>query len=282
MEVRAVTLDTSALSELEELYQRGLHLIDEEARNHLQKYHHRVDSVRGLIGRFLPRMLLKERGVSPHEMRFSKTLAGKPYISTPLETPVGFNITHDNGVVAMAYSVGADLYPDPPAYRIGIDVMLLQLPKRDTFPGFVEVFSDQLTELERNVLLPPSPAPRLSSHEELRRFFLIWTLKEAYTKALGLGMGFDFSRIEYDVPNDIVRIDGTIPSGWEFTRFELWNAVQSGQIENYVGVVARFVGEDILSEPRVQPASSTGWLKVQEAQEFLSVAIRELGERKRG
>ena len=62
-----------------------------------------------------------------------------------MDTPVGYNITHDNGVVAMVYSMGADLYPDPPTYRVGVDVMLLQLPKRDTFPGFVEIFSDQVS-----------------------------------------------------------------------------------------------------------------------------------------
>ncbi|PIL36816.1 hypothetical protein GSI_00506 [Ganoderma sinense ZZ0214-1] len=128
--------------------------------------------------------------------------------------PIGYNVTHDNGVVAMAFSTGNSLFPDPPAYRIGLDVMLLQLPKRDTFPGFVEIFSEQLTSLERTILLPPASAPSLSPREQLRRFYLIWTLKEAYTKALGLGMGFDFSRIEYDVPNDVVRIDGVAPRGW--------------------------------------------------------------------
>ena len=44
----------------------------------------------------------------------------------------------------MAFSTGSDLYPDPPAYRIGVDVMLLQLPKRDTFSGFVQIFSEQV------------------------------------------------------------------------------------------------------------------------------------------
>lgn len=118
----------------------------------------------GLIGRLLPRLLLKERGVSSHSMRFAKTSVGKPYIAshdqsvisggsmlnasieqtTPIEPPIGYNITHDNGVVGMAFSSGADLYPDPPAYRVGLDVMLLQLPKRDTFPGFVDIFSEQV------------------------------------------------------------------------------------------------------------------------------------------
>lgn len=44
----------------------------------------------------------------------------------------------------MAFSTGKLLFPDPPAYRIGLDVMLLQLPKRDTFRGFVEIFSEQV------------------------------------------------------------------------------------------------------------------------------------------
>ncbi|KAH9894315.1 hypothetical protein C8Q73DRAFT_695253 [Cubamyces lactineus] len=275
MEVWAVTLDTAAVGELEPLYQQGLFRVDEESRLHLQKYYHRIDSVRGLIGRFLPRLLLKERGVPVNSLTFSKTEAGKPYISARLDTPVGYNITHDNGVVAMAYSAGADLYPDPPAYRVGIDVMLLQLPKRDTFPGFVEIFSDQLTQLERNILIPPRPAPALSLDEALRRFFLIWTLKEAYTKALGMGMGFDFSRIEYDVPNDVVRIDGQIPRDWDFTRFDLRNVVQEGLTEDYVGVVARYVGD--ASGGRVQYVPSPEWLKVWNAKEFLSSAIEELG-----
>ena len=35
-------------------------------------------------------------------------------------------------------------------------------------------------------------------------------MKEAYTKALGLGVGFEFNRIEYDVHQETVRIDGAL------------------------------------------------------------------------
>ncbi|KAI0773881.1 hypothetical protein C8Q74DRAFT_1267188 [Fomes fomentarius] len=277
MKVRIVTLDTTALSELDELYRKSLTLLDSESRLQVERYYHRIDSVRGLIGRLLPRLLLKERGVSSHSMRFAKTSVGKPYITTPIDPPIGYNITHDNGVVGMAFSSGADLYPDPPAYRVGLDVMLLRLPKRDTFPGFVDIFSEQLTSLERNILLPPTSAPALSAHEQLRRFYLIWTLKEAYTKALGLGMGFDFSRIEYDVPNDMVRIDGKVPLGWEFTRFELRHALKDETVEDYVGVVARFLGDDATFESKVYNApSSPSWLHIRDATDFLAAAIREL------
>lgn len=130
--------------------------------------------------------------------------------------------------------------------------------------------------MERKILLPPATAPSLPPREQLRRFFLIWTLKEAYTKALGLGMGFDFSRIEYDVPNDVVRIDGKAPLGWEFIRFELENTVKDGVIEEYVGVTARFVGEEAGSECKVRAVSSPGWIRVVDAKKFLNTAIEEL------
>ena len=133
-----------------------------------------------------------------------------------------------------------------------------------------------MTALERNILLPPATIAPLSPREQLRRFYLIWTLKEAYTKALGLGMGFDFSRIEYDVPNDVVRIDGVVPRGWEFTRFELRNEVKGGQVEEYVGVVARFTGEEAPTECRVAAASSPKWLKVYDAARFLETSIEKL------
>lgn len=89
-------------------------------------------------------------------------------------------------------------------------------------------------------------------------------------------MGFDFSRIEYDVPNDVVRIDGKVPLGWEFIRFELENTVKDGVIEEYVGVTARFVGEEAGSECKVRAAPSPGWIRVLDAKKFLNTAIEEL------
>lgn len=54
----------------------------------------------------------------------------------------------------MAYSIGLELYPKPPAYCVGIDVMLLQLPKRLTFTDFVETVSDQVRTLPKSSRSP--------------------------------------------------------------------------------------------------------------------------------
>jgi 4'-phosphopantetheinyl transferase len=104
-----------------------------------------------LIGRFLTRTLLSQRGVPSANMVFGVTEAGKPYFvrvlhvchiqtqiplkkSAGLDPPIAYNISHDNALVAMAFAPG--IY-GAPAYNIGIDVMKVRIPGRDTFASFV-------------------------------------------------------------------------------------------------------------------------------------------------
>lgn len=101
------------------------------------------------------------------------------------------------------------------------------------FVSHLIIFFRQLTPLEQRTLLE-----KAENNEALRRLYLVWTLKEAYTKAVGLGLGFDFKRIEVDLHALRVSIDGSFPLGWEFTAFTL-----EPQLGNeYQVAVARFTG----------------------------------------
>lgn len=95
-------------------------------------------------------------------------------------------------------------------------------------------------------------------------------MKEAYTKALGIGLGFDFCRVEFDVESDVVRIDGVIPRGWRFSKFDWKNGD-----DLYQGVVAEFLGGEemavVSSEVGLHP-----WLHVFDAASFVQRAIQEL------
>lgn len=44
----------------------------------------------------------------------------------------------------MAWASGADLV-GPPAYKLGVDVMKVQLPRRECFANFLEAFGDQVS-----------------------------------------------------------------------------------------------------------------------------------------
>jgi len=269
-QVRVVTFKPQDVDSLRQLTDDALSTLDANAVSRLQRYFRKEDTFRGLVGRLLPRVLLKECGIPPPLMAFGITSAGKPYMDVPtLDPSIGYSVTHDHGVIAMAFARGNDLHSDPPSYKIGVDVMKINLPKRHTFKGFVEVFTEQLTVEERGVLLQ---SPLVSEAEGLRRFYLIWTLKEAYTKALGIGLGFEFKRISYDVVNDTVCIDGIAPDGWEFTRFEL-----TLDEESYVGFAVRYLPDKPPRAGHVLRAEPPGeWLKVFDAKDFLEEAVKQL------
>ncbi|KAI0069039.1 4'-phosphopantetheinyl transferase [Artomyces pyxidatus] len=215
------------------LYDAGLQLVDPPSQARIKRFYHRADSHRCLVGRLLPRVLLNDRGFPPESIAIGATDAKKPYFATTgIDPPLGFNVSHDNELVAMAFA------PDDPgaapAFRIGVDVMKLRLPRAERFASFVHAVGDTLTDLEKRLLLAGDVPP----DEALRRFYLMWTTKEAYTKALGLGLGFDFRRVECDVLANTVTVDGQPARDWEFSLFEL--SLDDGM---YQGVTARFVGE---------------------------------------
>lgn len=195
-------------------------------------------------------------------MTFASTDAGKPYITTPGIHPlIAFNVSHDNALIAMAFGPGDH---EPPVFRVGVDIMEVKLPQREPFPQFVRIFSEQLTTLETHIILS------VPQDEGIRRFFWIWTMKEAYTKALGLGLGFDFRRIEYNLPTNILTVDGEVPKGWQLIKFEI-----DHKQDSYQGVAAKFVGGD---ETVVLPHASQGadWLVHYDAASFVCLAIEEL------
>ena len=106
--------------------------------------------------------------------------------------------------------------------------------------------------------------------ERVERFFWMWTLKEAYTKALGLGLGFDFRRVEFDVVQKEVKVNGISPEGWRFTMFTV-----KDEEDLYEGVVAERTG-DTTEVIDTSGKGDLGWLKIASAAQALQRAVESL------
>ena len=78
---------------------------------------------------------------------------------------IGYNVTHDAGLIAMGFEVGTtsdEAWVDPPAHRVGVDVMHLSIPDRFTFQTFVETVGDAVSTLFPGFSVPPPFTPPLS------------------------------------------------------------------------------------------------------------------------
>ena len=74
-------------------------------------------------------------------------------------------------------------------------------------------------------------------NEAISRFYLIWTIKEAYTKAIGQGLGFNLQRIEYNFATKMVTVDGVAATEWQFETSQV-----TVDEEVYRVTVAQFMG----------------------------------------
>lgn len=106
--------------------------------------------------------------VAPADWRFRRNEYGRPEIAAPAEAlPLRFNLSHGRGLVACVITRTADA---------GVDV------ERTAVPAPLDLVAAYFSSEEQRALQALPPAQRDA------RFFWLWTLKEAYLKALGLGL----------------------------------------------------------------------------------------------
>ena len=179
-----------------------------------------------VIGRALTRtMLSRYAAVEPRDWPLIIDSHGRPELAMrPAHAPdLRFNLSHTNGLVACAVTVGREL---------GIDVEHIGRPVNFDVPE--RFFSQQEVEDLRGL-------PKV---EQRTVFFDYWTLKESYIKARGLGLAlplrhFSFQRhpdrdpaISFapELPDD--------PATWQFKQF--WPTD-----EHRMAVAVRRVGDDL-------------------------------------
>lgn len=162
-----------------------------------------------LLTRVLCRTVLSQYAtVPPASWEFSRNAHGRPEIFAPrLPTGLRFNLSNTRGMAACLVTAVADA---------GIDV---EYQNRRSEPA----------ALAEAVLSAPEKAAFWAAPKSLQRdlFFKLWTLKEAYIKARGLGMSlpvqsisFAFSDAGHIAASFLPPIDDAA-SHWQFAHLQL-------------------------------------------------------------
>ncbi|KAG5641338.1 hypothetical protein DXG03_005471 [Asterophora parasitica] len=113
-------------------------------------------------------------------------------------------------------------------------------PRGASVEAYVESQSHKLTPLEMENITREKDDETI-----LRRLSMNLAIKQAYIKAIGHPMGFDYSRLEFNIPEHTATGDGYPLTGWEFRiwRTGLGVARRDKLVkEEYECVVAFFRG----------------------------------------
>jgi len=159
----------------------------------------------------LRRTLAKHLDAAPSDLIFGIGQHGKPYLVEPKPSAVfGFNLSHSGEVVVLATGPG----------EIGVDVEV-QRP----IPNAEKLARRFFSPTERDLVFAVEGANRD------RAFLRIWTQKEAWLKATGLGVGMRLAEVETEAdparPPRLYAISGDTSAAerWSFTEANIPGAV---------------------------------------------------------
>lgn len=154
-----------------------------------QRFHFPDDARRYLLAHALTRIALSRYAdIKPADWTFTLGEHGRPEVSNTDVPALRFNLTHTAGLVGCVVSLDSDC---------GIDVE--KLVERHKISAVAErMFSTR--EYKELLALHGSAA--------MEYFFSRWTLREAYVKALGIGISFPTRKLLFSVsPDGTVAIE---------------------------------------------------------------------------
>ncbi len=157
--------------------------LDGEERRRACRFQHNGAKRRYVLCRASLRSLLCDAlSCRNHQLALGSSEHGKPFATVDrLQAPIAFNVSHSgqHGLIALA-----------PRGRVGVDV------------------EERAAQRNLDVLIDAVLGPReradvmaASGHQKLDVFLDLWTLKEALSKAHGMGLSLDVS--SFEIPPDI-------------------------------------------------------------------------------
>ncbi|KIJ34941.1 hypothetical protein M422DRAFT_31605 [Sphaerobolus stellatus SS14] len=219
-------------------------LVDEKTRLSAAKIPDRVEATRHILTKLLPRLVLWNEHPTIQPNHWVYSLAnGKQVVESPTLTSkvLGFDVIGEESLVCMAYCWG---HKDQVSH-VGVGIMQLipVVPPHPTGRDLLRAHSHELHELERDAFTDPD----LKEDVIIRRLCILLCLKFSYARAIGNFQGFDYKRLNCNIPARTIYLDGLPLTGWEF-RLSMVNlgVYKNGMLveETYQCSCATFRGGD--------------------------------------
>lgn len=180
---------------------------------------HRWTAARGA----LRRILSTYTEIEPASLVFETGPQGKPALASPSGT-VSFNLSHTSGLALLGITASGQIGVDAESVRPGIEVE--DLSKRFFAPA------------EANEILALAP------HAQLAAFFTCWTRKEAFIKAIGMGLSAPLDQFRVTMlagePARLVSVAWDRADRWSLVDLSEPNVAAALAVEGSPPVLRRF------------------------------------------
>ncbi|KAJ7661895.1 hypothetical protein DFH06DRAFT_1190996 [Mycena polygramma] len=205
-----------------------------------------AESFRQVMTHMLPLLMMRHRRIPRAKWRDCVTPNGKHWIEqTPEDMPpekflysmIGYHLAYETSLCGMAMTQGIQRK----VVNIGLGIKHVAVePRGVSVTAYAAAMAHKLTPAERQLI-----APELGDEVVMRRLCILLALKAAYIQAIGQPVGFDWARLDFDIPRETARGDGHPLQGWEFRIFRSSLGVaRKGHLieEHYQCVCAFFRG----------------------------------------
>ncbi|KAI1873924.1 uncharacterized protein JN550_003193 [Neoarthrinium moseri] len=195
VDTRSLWPEATKTAQLEDVAPQYLALLTPEERTGVLKYYFVRDAKMSLASQLLKHYVVsKTQGIPWASTKLTRDSHKKPiYLSPSGEQPVYFNVSHQAGIVALT------AVTDYPAgfgpVDVGVDVVCVneradrdhKMIQTQGWGTFVDMHADVFGRSEAADLKDVSLAgqPRHIIDANLRKFYALWCLREAYVKMTG-------------------------------------------------------------------------------------------------
>ncbi|XP_053564543.1 L-aminoadipate-semialdehyde dehydrogenase-phosphopantetheinyl transferase isoform X2 [Bombina bombina] len=180
--------------------------VQPEEKHRIGQFVFTRDAKAAMAGRLLIRKLIAEQLQIPWDkILLQRTAKGKPFLAGDISAQhqtYNFNVSHQGDYAVLAAE---------PERQVGIDIMKTDLPGSSSIEDFFRIMKRQFTEKEWS-----SIRSMRSDWTQLDMFYRHWALKESFIKAIGVGLGFNLQRIEFEVSPINMEI------GNVYTETKMW------------------------------------------------------------